>query len=122
MKKIYEVHEFSPEEGKTGIRIKVCASADAVIRLLTCNNSKRYTLTFMYDDIDMPLKAEMIYNGAKLKRKDNKAKNLNDESFLGVPFEKVSGSMTREEYDELNNMFKIDEYKYFIVFEQELYE
>ena len=76
----------------------------------------------MYDDIDMPLKAEMIYNGAKLKRKDNKAKNLNDESFLGVPFEKVSGSMTREEYDELNNMFKIDEYKYFIVFEQELYE
>lgn len=30
--------------------------------------------------------------------------------------------MTCEEYDELNNMFKIDECKYFIVFEQELYE
>lgn len=119
MKKIYEVHEYS-HETHTGRRIKVCASPDAVIRFITDNNHPRFVLTEL--NYDIPLKEDMFSDGIVLKRKDTYAKERNAEPFLGVPFEKVSGSMTRKEYDELNNMFKIDEYKYFIVFEQKLYE
>ncbi len=119
MKKIYEVHEYS-RETHTGRRIKVCASPDAVIRFITDNNHPRFVLTEL--NYDIPLKEDMFSDGIVLKRKDTYAKERNAGPFLGITFEECSENVTREDYDYINQVFTSEEYKYYIVFEQELYE
>lgn len=67
MRKIYEVFEYDKENG-IGERVAFCSSPEAVVKYLTYNNHKRFTLTGIFG---AALEGDWFCDNMVLRRKRN---------------------------------------------------